>query len=251
MRHCLDALGVAPGLLTDARCDELDQRGYVVLGRLIDDDWLARLRERFEELFAAEGDRAGLEAHQEEGTRRLANLIDKGAVFDGIWTPPLLLAAIHHVIRRPFKLSSLNGRDAIPGEGHQALHADWRKGHAAGDPFHVCNSIWLLDDFTPENGSTRLVPGSQRLPHPDEVLADSGAPHPDEEYLYAPAGTVAVFNSHTWHGGTENRSVALTRRALHCYFVAREHPPQTDPAAHLSATTRARLGTATRFLLAV
>ena len=251
MERCLDALGVRPGLLPASQREELDQRGYVVLGRLLDDEWLTLLRQHFEELIAAEGDQAGLEAHQEEGARRLGNLIDKGEVFDGIWTHPLLLAAIHQVIARPFKLSSLNGRDALPGAGHQALHADWRKGRAAGDPYHVCNSIWLLDDFTPENGSTRLVPGSHRRRHPDEVLVDSRAPHPDEVHLHAPAGTVAVFNSHTWHGGTENRSTNLSRRALHCYFVAREHPAQTEPAERLSVGTRARLSPAQRYLLDV
>ena len=58
MERCLDALGVRPGLLPASQREELDQRGYVVLGRLLDDEWLTLLRQHFEELIAAEGDQA-------------------------------------------------------------------------------------------------------------------------------------------------------------------------------------------------
>jgi ectoine hydroxylase-related dioxygenase (phytanoyl-CoA dioxygenase family) len=38
-----------------------------------------------------------------------------------------------------------------------------RRGAVADDSgFSVCNTIWLLDDFTAENGATSIVPGSQR-----------------------------------------------------------------------------------------
>ena len=47
--------------------------------------------------------------------------------------------------------------------------------------YWVCNTVWMLDDFTPENGATRMVPGSHRWgTRPQDVLADTAAPHPDE-----------------------------------------------------------------------
>jgi ectoine hydroxylase-related dioxygenase (phytanoyl-CoA dioxygenase family) len=170
------------------------------------------------ELCEKEGAHAGIEVHQEAGTRRLSDLCNKGATFDLVYTHPRILAAVHHVIDRDFKLSSLNARDALPGEGLQGLHADW--GADYNGQFHVCNSIWLLDDFSEENGCTRVVPGSHLGPHPRNALEDPMAPHPDQELIVAPAGTVAVFNSHTWHGGTLNRSKNLQRRAMHCYYTA-------------------------------
>ena len=188
----LDATGTA---LPEQNRAELDEKGYTVLPGVMDGPWLGALRERFEGLCEAEGIAAGIEVHQEEGTRRLADLVNKGPVFDLVYTHPTVLAAIHHVIGREFKMSSLNARDALPGEGHQGLHTDWSKDYDGR--FHVCNSIWLLDDFTEENGCTRLVPGTHRGKHPGNVLKDPEAPHPEEEHLVAPAGTVAVFNSHT------------------------------------------------------
>ena len=77
------------------------------------------------------------------------------------------------------------------------------------------------------------------------------APHPDEAYIIAPAGTVAVFNSHTWHGGTLNKSTDLQRRAMHCYYTAREHNQQLNQLEYLRYTTFKRISPAARYILDV
>jgi len=247
--QALHALGAHHTLLTDTEKQDLNDKGFVLLRGTIGTVWLTALRNRYEELCAKEGEHAGIEVHQEEGARRLSDLPNKGAVFDRVYTQPKVLAAVHHVIGRGFKLSSLNGRDALPGHGQQGLHADWGKDYDGR--FHVCNSIWMLDDFSRENGCTRLVPGSHRGQNPRNVGIDPLAPHPEEEHLIAPAGTVAVFNSHTWHGGTLNTSADLTRRALHCYFTAREHPQQLDQAEYIRLSTWKRISPAARYILDV
>ena len=112
----------------------LDENGYLILPGVMDPDGLTRLRNRFEGLCELEGMEASIEVHQEAGTRRLADLTNKGDVFDPVYTNPRVLAAIYHVIRRPFKLSSLNTRDALPGQG---LHADY--GSRTDELFHACN----------------------------------------------------------------------------------------------------------------
>ena len=115
----------------------------------------------------------------------------------------------------------------------------------------MCNSIWLLDDFSRENGCTRLVPGSHKGPNPGNTSIDRMAPHPDEEYVIGPAGTVAVFNSQTWHGGTLNKSADRQRRAMHCYFTAREHGQQLNQIEYLRYVTWKRLSPAARYILDV
>jgi ectoine hydroxylase-related dioxygenase (phytanoyl-CoA dioxygenase family) len=249
INQALDELGARADLLNDGERRDLDEKGYVVLRDIIDPEWLARLRVRFEELCQEEGIHAGLEVHQEEGTRRLSDLPNKGEVFDRVYTHPRVLAAIYHVIGRDFKLSSLNARDALPGQGLQNLHADW--GHDYDGRSHVCNSVWLLDDFSRENGCTRLVPGTHKGCNPGNAEIDQMATHPDEEYVMAPAGTVAVFNSQTWHGGTLNSSEDLPRRAMHCYFTAREHGQQLDQAAYIRLSTWKRISRGARYILDV
>ncbi|OCT13889.1 phytanoyl-CoA dioxygenase [Paenibacillus pectinilyticus] len=243
-------LGVTEHTLTEEQKKSLDEEGFVVFPDLLDETQLEVIRAKYEELMTKEGMNAGKEVHQEEGTRRLSDLVNKGECFDGIYTHPKLLAAVYHVLMREFKLSSLNARDAIPGAGLQALHADWGS-REASEPFHVCNSIWLIDDFTRENGATRVVPGSHKLSgNPQQHGIDPREPHPQEVLLLAPAGSVGIFNSHVWHGGTLNRTTQ-TRRALHAYFTAREHKQQLDQAEYLRKKTFDRLSSAARYVLDV
>src|SRR5690242_6293912 len=105
-----------------------------------------------------EGENAGKEVHQESGTARLSNLVDKDPIFRVCFSHPKVLAAVAHVLGGEIKLSSLNSRAALPGKGLQQLHADWGKAVNPGE-YQVCNSIWLIDDFTKDNGATRAVPG--------------------------------------------------------------------------------------------
>ena len=247
--HALDELGARADLLNDEERHDLDQKGFVFLRDIIDPEWLEGLRVGFEQLCDREGVHAGTEVHQEEGARRLSDLPNKGEVFDRVYAHPRVLAAIYHVIGRDFKLSSLNARDALPGQGLQNLHADW--GHDYDGRSHVCNSVWLLDDFSRENGCTRLVPGTHKGLNPGNVEIDRMATHPDEEYVMAPAGTVAVFNSQIWHGGTLNSSEDLQRRAMHCYFTAREHGQQLNQAAYIRLLTWKRISRGARYILDV
>ena len=248
VHEALEQLGVRPDTLSDNEKATLDRDGYLPLHDVMDAELAAKLRKRFDELVEAEGKRAGRELGLEPGTHRLANLVNKDLLFEVCFTHPRVLAAIAHVLDYDLKLSSLNGRDALPGLGHQRLHGDWRVAVAPGD-FQVCNSIWLLDDFTAENGATRIVPGSHRAGKtPQEALEDPEAPHLDERLLIAPAGTVVIFNSHTWHGGTLNRS-SESRRALHSYFCRHRHQQQLEQRPLLTEETAARLSEAARFVL--
>ncbi|MDA0195046.1 MAG: phytanoyl-CoA dioxygenase family protein, partial [Bacteroidetes bacterium] len=68
--------------------------------------------------------------------------------------------------------------------------------------------------------------------------------------LEAPAGTVVIFNSHTWHGGTINQT-DKPRRAVHSYFCQHAQPQQVDQKRYIRKETLARINKATRALLDV
>src|SRR5688500_8864550 len=101
-------LGVGPRTLTDDEREALDRDGFCNLGTLRSPEQVAAMRDRLDELVAEEGDRAGLEVHQEGGTNRLSDMCNKGAVFDVVWSHPRLVAAVSHVLQGNLKLSSLN-----------------------------------------------------------------------------------------------------------------------------------------------
>lgn len=229
----------------------LDEAGYLVLPCFMPADLLAALRTRVGELFAEEGDEAGAEFKQEPQTRRLANLVNKGDVFRRAIGMPRLLEYVRLVLGPVFKLSSLNARRALPNSSWvQPLHADMG---ALPDErgYWVCNTVWLLDDFTPENGAIRMVPGSHRWGRlPQEALADPLAPHPDEVLLTGQAGDVVVMNAHMWHGATANRTAA-PRTAMHAFYCRRDRPQQQYQKQLLSPAVQAELSPQLRELLAL
>ena len=248
--QALFELGVREDTLTQEEKTFLDENGYLPLRELLTPGQVEAICQRQEKLLAEEGDKAGLEVHQEAGTDRLSDLINKGTMYHVVITHPRLLAGIAHVLEGDLKLSSLNSRSAHPGKGRQGLHPDW--GRLEKDaPFQVCNSVWLLDDFTPENGSTRVVPGTHRSGKvPTDDMSDPSQPHPDEVMLLGKAGDVVVFNAHTWHGGTLNRT-DKSRRAMHGYFTRRANDQQLPQQKHLRKTTWDQLSPAARVVLGV
>jgi hypothetical protein len=246
----LFALG-ADQPISDKMLNELDFQGFTIIPNLIDPDWLNEMRRTFDQLVAKEGEQSAIEHHKEEKATRLANLVNKGIVWEKVWSHPLLLAACAHVFKGEFKVSSLNGREALQNGGHQSLHGDWKKPRPDFPNVHVLNSIWAIDDLSMENGSPRIIAGTHNRPElPENVLSDPNAPHPKEIILECPAGSVMVFNAHTWHGGTTNKNGAR-RRVLHGYFTRRKDPQQQDQRTWITEETFRRLTPSQKWLLDV
>jgi ectoine hydroxylase-related dioxygenase (phytanoyl-CoA dioxygenase family) len=229
----------------------LDHDGFLVLENFVEPGKLAALRSRITELFADLGSSAGYEFKQEPQTDRLANLVDYGEIFRWAIAEPKLLACVEHTIGPDFKLSSLNARSTRPhSDWTQPLHCDAgalpdEKGNS------VCNVIWLLDDFTTENGAPRYVPGAHRSGRlPQDVLPDPTAAHPDEALITGRAGDVVVMNAHLWHGGTANRSAA-PRLAMHSFYCRRDLPQQQYQKKLLRTETLRSLSPELRRLLAL
>jgi ectoine hydroxylase-related dioxygenase (phytanoyl-CoA dioxygenase family) len=235
-------------MLSDWEKQQLDECGYLVLPNLMGPDLLAELRARVDELFASEGAAAGSEFKQEPHARRLANLMDKGEVFERVILTPRVLECMEMVLGPEFKLSSLNVRSADPhGDCAQPWHAD--SGAIADERgYWVCNSVWLLDDFTPDNGATRMLPGShrwRRLPPPDNNESLAG-----EQLVLGQAGTVVVMNAHIWHGATANRT-DFPRRAMHVYYTRADKPQQQYQKRLLREGVQRRLTPEARRILAL
>jgi ectoine hydroxylase-related dioxygenase (phytanoyl-CoA dioxygenase family) len=229
----------------------LDEAGYLVLKDFVDAGLLERLRRCIEELFQLEGESAGREFKLEPGCRRLANLVDKGEVFREVIVLPRLLQYVRHVLGPSIKLSSLHARSVDPhGERGQPLHADMSAVADERGPW-VCNTLWMLDDFTADNGALRLVPGSHRLGRlPADCLADPSADHPDQILITGSAGSVVVVNAHAWHAGTANRT-SRPRTALHAFYCRRDKPQQQYQKRLLSSRVQESLSLALRDLLAL
>jgi ectoine hydroxylase-related dioxygenase (phytanoyl-CoA dioxygenase family) len=237
--------------MNESERQQLSQNGFLVLEAFMSSELLYALRHRIEAIFAEEGELAGSEFKQEPQTRRLANLVDKGEIFEQVIADRQILEYVKFILGPEFKLSSLNARSANPHSNWvQPLHCDMgalpdEKG------YWVCNTVWMLDDFTPENGTIRVVPGSHRWGKlPGAVLEDPYAPHPDQVLLTGKAGTVVIMNAHIWHGATANKSAA-PRTAIHSFYCRRDKPQQQYQKQLIRPEVRQRLSPGLRKLLAL
>ena len=106
--------------------------------------------------------------------------------------------------------------------------------------YRVCNSLWLLDEFTATNGATRVLPASHRRGLTGASLSDARAPHPEQEIVLGQQGSVTVFNAHLLHGGTTNRS-EKPRWCLNAYFVTHELSQQIPQAEFMQQWNYDRL----------
>src|SRR5258708_37053720 len=136
--------------LSRAEIDALDREGYVVVPDAIDAAWVARLRRAFEDAPA-----------QANGTQHveITPATPDRASWVALEEHPVILAAAEHVLGRPFRVRDLHGRNPLAGYGQQGLHSDWME-RAPGSPDFAVTAIWMLDDFTPENGATRRLPAT-------------------------------------------------------------------------------------------
>ena len=183
--------------------EALDKNGYCVVPQALDEEWIARLQMAFENAPVQSTGTQHVEVNKDTPELDAWNALEHHAA---------LITAADSVLSRPYFVARLHGRNPLPGFGHQGLHADWPR--AAGAPNHVLTALWMLDDFTVENGATRVVPGSHRLPHPPpKSLAQPLARHPHERIITGAAGSVLILNGYVWHSGRRNDSKGPRRAA--------------------------------------
>jgi len=243
IEEALSLCGVTGSSLPDHEGHLLDTQGFLVKAGLASPQELRRQRAAFEKV-AAERGAAG--SSTLSGTRHLEHLAYSDPAFDSAYTHPMILAAVFHVLKRSFKVFQLSGRDPLPGHGLQGLHQDWLP-RMPSEPFSIVTALWLLDDFTPDNGATRVVPGSHHVLRPlPKSQRQPGSTHPEQRLILARAGSVLLFNGHLWHSGTRNASTG-SRRVLQCQFVARELVRPGEPGPEVPS----RLPPAARYLLGV
>ncbi len=100
----------------------------------------------------------------------------------------------------PYYLNNISARSPLKGYPGQQLHSD---SNLPGVNYCIiANVLWALDEFTVENGATRVVPGSHKI----RAFAADGLNNKDEIRITAPQGSAIIFNANLWHGGGENIS---------------------------------------------
>ncbi len=219
---------------------DLRECGYGVMLDALDPDLLARVKARVLDQAAGEqaqgvsfyfgDDQTGMPSvkggREAAPNQRLSNLLNKGGVFRELLTHPLAREAVPQMLGPAHLLSSLSAMIMSKGGVAQVLHSDQQYVPFPTPSALVCNIVWMLVDFTRDNGATRLVPGSHLWDPPTiRVEVDAAGARrlvqPDVETVIAeaPAGSALVFDGRIWHGAGANQT-DVPRPAVFSYYCA-------------------------------
>jgi len=196
------------------RCVQgLKENGYAIIENFLDDARLEWLRDEMEPIFEMTGnrvsDRPGWEGMQ---TVHVPNLFGKTRAADELAIDPIILSIVEGILGVKFQMSAAVAMCPGPGTDPQAFHQD--DGHWPIPRPHfplVANTAIALDDFTPENGATMLVPGSHKS-------AESIPDDPSYIQLEMPAGSLAIWDGGVWHAGGGNKTKDQRRRTINLNY---------------------------------
>lgn len=232
-----------------ALSDRIAADGFVILpGLLADDQRRAALR-ALDEVFDREADIADVRRWRTDAYRVAYMLPAKHRTFLELWDQPELMALAATVLGDDFVLAGLNGMSMNPRGPGQPLHRD-HPVTTAGVTLYL-NVVCALDEFTVQNGATRVVAGSHRVDTPDALQITSAERAELEaaaKPLTIPAGDAVVFDATIWHAASANTTDA-PRRALHLFFCRRWVQPHWDFPGSLPAEWAAELSPRQRAVL--
>jgi ectoine hydroxylase-related dioxygenase (phytanoyl-CoA dioxygenase family) len=220
----------APAPTTDverARRD-LDATGICVIEAVLDGDLLADVRDAVYR--AADSDRRRgwvhhFEADFDDTNQRVWNLPSRDPVFLDLVEHPLALSFVRDVIGWPALLSNISANLTGPGGGEMFFHCDQIYMPEPWGGVQGINIIWCVDDFTEENGATRVVPGSHMLNRAPLQEGDHLVPTVP---LEAPAGSMVVMDGRVWHRTGTNRTTDQRRCGLFAWYTPPIYLPQEN-----------------------
>jgi ectoine hydroxylase-related dioxygenase (phytanoyl-CoA dioxygenase family) len=234
----------------------IERDGYTVVEGALDAHEVATLREALERQAAVERENgiAARDNRVDDG-QRVYNLIAKGSCFAAVAEHPVALRVMEDLLGPAFLLSNLTANIARPDRPERDparnLHHDVGFVDIAAPRPHevppypiVGQIVWMLDDFTAQNGATRIVPGShlaRRWPSPED--SDRSVP------MTGSAGSALFFDGRLWHQTGTNESDSPRHALLAYYCLPWIRPQENWPAvlpepfaSTLTPSLRALLG---------
>lgn len=184
--------------VAEADYARLDRDGYVILEGLLSPEECEEVRGAVTPLLAHTG-RNPFEGHR---TQRVYRVLNKTRACDRLVDHPRILALLDRLFLPNYLLSMLQVININSGEKAQLLHPD--------DAFYPvprprpalgAATIWAIDEFTDDNGTTVVLPGSHRW---DD--ARKPTEHDVHEAAVMPEGSCVFFTGTLWHGGGANHS---------------------------------------------
>lgn len=189
---------------TDAVVAGLNRDGAAILWEQASHETVDAVAAELRPYFDAEGDRFQSDFNGYE-TRRISAILARSRTSAELIGDRRLLGILDAILLPHcinYRIGSTTGIEILPGEDAQELHRDDSiyPVRIPGVQLQV-NAMWALNDFSVENGATRIVPGSHRWMEPDRIPTED-----DVVQQAMPKGSVLIYLSSVQHGGGANRS---------------------------------------------
>lgn len=217
---------------------ELDEYGFVVLHNLIPVEQAERMATRLMEIMNQQPD-----AHRLYQNLRGVFNYDDEDTFVPLVTHPVVLELAKHLLGDGMQMAEVGAVWNKPGAAAGSLHADVPVGWFASqglpipDVCFMVNCIWMLTEFTRENGATRLMPFS----HHSRRLPRRGVEYQHLITAEGPPGSVVVFHGAIWHGSGANVTKDSQRLGVSSGFFAQWMDPRAGGWYLLTRTVRDRM----------
>lgn len=187
--------------------DEFKTVGFTLFPKMLGDDWVAEMRDAFEEI----ADRIP----NPDGSRS-ATFVDvlehKPDLVLSAMSNPRLLDFAEMIVGPHVQLESVTYRRTAPQPAdtnpvlgfHRDMFAEFPQEGVYHRPL-LFNALSYLQDLNDESGPLRILPGTH-MKAISLTKEESRQSHPDEVILYPQAGDIAVFHNAMLHSGTANYS---------------------------------------------
>lgn len=242
-------LSLPPKVLTQKQRESYFENGYLLLERLVSDDWLGRLRAATDEMIEesrgitrsdAKWDLEERHSAETPRLRRLSSPNDHHPTYWDFASRSILPDAIADLVGPHVKFH------------HSKLNFKWRRG-GEEVKWHQDIGFWPHTNYSPctagtyiydcgaAQGPLGVIKGSHLGPLYDQYNSDgewvgclseadaAGLDSTKEVYLEGPAGSVTIHNCRTIHGSKPNTSEEIRPLLLNVYAAADAFPYTCNP----------------------
>lgn len=208
-----------PASELDEVAEQVKRIGYAILDSGYTMDELTQLSEAFNrtrDVYVQKYGEARLRSVNEFHTVR-APLTHGDPAFVRLATNKNLLSVLSKLIIGKFILNQQNGVINPPGETYNqgAWHRDLPYQHYVSSTPLAVNALFCVDDFTPENGSTFVLPATHKtVSYPSASYVQRNALQ-----VEAKAGQYILLDCMLFHSGGFNRTNMERRAVNHVYTI--------------------------------
>jgi ectoine hydroxylase-related dioxygenase (phytanoyl-CoA dioxygenase family) len=203
----------------DLHAEEIRNIGFTVVPSQLNDNELAQIRERIDEVYRRQVEEIGGETQLDRINDANVGrcLLGYDNYFVELAAHPRILSILGRLLGDYFILMSQNAIINNPVDEHYQItwHRDLNYQHFVSSRPLAVSALYAIDEFNEATGATHLLPAS----HKSEVFPSAEYVNRQETMIPAAAGSIILFDSMVFHRSGRNTSGNPRRAVNHIYTL--------------------------------